>query len=166
MADTSEQASSPEAGLKSRFPNEYTIFFLLIALVAVLIWIIPSGQYDRAMNDEIGRKVALPGTYQMVDANPQGPIDGLMAPFDGLYSADRSAGPTQGAIYPQQPCVDLWQRHPQPDVLAGAAARTDADRCDQSVSSKIRGLRRGVLGRSHARLRPCDTAGWGCHAGG
>ena len=91
MADTSEKTPEPDADLQSRFPTAYTILFLLIILVAALTWIIPAGQYERAMNEEIGREVAVPGTFRIVEANPQGPIDVLMAPIAGFYDPDSYA---------------------------------------------------------------------------
>jgi uncharacterized ion transporter superfamily protein YfcC len=91
MADSSDKTSEPDADLQSRFPTAYTILFLLIVLVAALTWVIPAGQYDRAMNEEIGREVAVPGTFQTVESNPQGPIDVLMAPIAGFYDPDSYA---------------------------------------------------------------------------
>ncbi|SEP20252.1 Uncharacterized membrane protein YfcC, ion transporter superfamily [Salinihabitans flavidus] len=91
MSDSSETPQDPEADLQSRFPTAYTILFALIVLVAVLTWIIPAGQYDREMNEEVGREVAVPGTYQTVEANPQGPIDVLLAPIAGFYDPDSYA---------------------------------------------------------------------------
>lgn len=95
MSSKSDTETSDRPGkepdLQSRFPTAYTILFLLIILVAALTWIIPAGQYDRAMNEEIGREVALPGTYHTVEANPQGPIDVLLAPTAGFYDPDSYA---------------------------------------------------------------------------
>lgn len=68
-----------------KFPSAYTILFILIALVALMTWLIPAGQYDRAMNEELGREVPVTGTYQAVDSNPQGIVDVLLAPIDGFY---------------------------------------------------------------------------------
>jgi uncharacterized ion transporter superfamily protein YfcC len=95
MPDTSSDAVSSEApdqesDLQSRFPTAYTILFLLIILVAALTWIIPAGQYDRQLNEEIGREVAVPGTYQTVESNPQGPIDVLLAPIGGFYNPENN----------------------------------------------------------------------------
>lgn len=84
-------SASPEPELHSRFPTAYTILFLLIVLVAALTWIIPAGQYDRALNEEVGREVAVPGTYQTVEPNPQGLIDVLLAPVGGFYDPDSYA---------------------------------------------------------------------------
>jgi uncharacterized ion transporter superfamily protein YfcC len=100
MSDTSSDASTDsktsgqpeqEPDLQSRFPTAYTILFLLIIFVAALTWIVPAGQYDREMNEEIGREVAVPGTYATVEANPQGPVDVLMAPIAGFYDPDSYA---------------------------------------------------------------------------
>jgi len=82
---------NPEADLASRFPTAYTILFGLIILVAALTWIIPAGQYERAMNEEVGREVAVPGTYQIVDPNPQGFVDVMLAPTGGFYDPDSYA---------------------------------------------------------------------------
>lgn len=68
-----------------KFPSAYTILFLLIAVVALLTWIVPAGQYERAMNEELGREVPITGTYAETEGNPQGIVDVLMAPIDGFY---------------------------------------------------------------------------------
>src|SRR5690554_204640 len=79
---------NPDEVLASRFPTAYTVLFLLIAVIAALTWIIPAGQYDRSMNEEINREVAVPGTYQVVEPNPQSFVDVLLAPTAGFYDPD------------------------------------------------------------------------------
>jgi uncharacterized ion transporter superfamily protein YfcC len=81
-------SDNPEHDLATRFPTAYTILFLLIIFVAALTWIIPAGQYDRVMNEEVGRDVAVPGTYKAVEANPQGFVDIMLAPTAGFYDPD------------------------------------------------------------------------------
>ena len=88
MTEDEKLPENPETDLASRFPTAYTILFGLIILVAALTWIIPAGQYERAMNEEVGREVAVPGTYQTVDPNPQGFVDVLLAPTAGFYDPD------------------------------------------------------------------------------
>lgn len=68
-----------------KFPTAFTILFALIAVVAALTWIIPAGQYERAMSETLGREAPVPGTYALVEANPQGLASVLMAPIAGLY---------------------------------------------------------------------------------
>ena len=90
MSDTSTKTPGGQ-GMAARFPTAYTILFGLIIVVAALTWIIPAGQYDRAMNEEVGREIAVPGTYQEVDPNPQGFVDVMLAPVAGFYNPDSYA---------------------------------------------------------------------------
>lgn len=87
----SASPENPEDDLGSRFPTAYTILFCLIALVAAMTWIVPAGQYERSMNEEVGREVAVPGTYQTVDPNPQGFVDVMLAPTAGFYDPESYA---------------------------------------------------------------------------
>ena len=68
-----------------KFPTAFTILFVLIAVVAAMTHVIPAGQYDRAMNAVLGKEAPVPGTYHVVEPNPQGLRDVLMAPIAGLY---------------------------------------------------------------------------------
>ncbi len=60
-------------------PNAYVIIFFIMALVAVLTWFVPGGQYEL---DESGRAIA--GTYTSAQSNPQGIWDIIMAPIIGM----------------------------------------------------------------------------------
>lgn len=71
-----------------KFPTAFTILFGLIVVVAALTWIIPAGQYERAMNETLGKEAPVPGTYHQVEPNPQGLGAVLMAPIAGLYDPD------------------------------------------------------------------------------
>ena len=71
-----------------KFPTAYTILFLLITLVAAGTWVVPAGKYDRVESVTLGKEVPVPGTYQQVDANPQGVVDVLLAPIAGFYDPD------------------------------------------------------------------------------
>lgn len=42
---------------KFKFPTAYTILFILIALVAVMTWIMPAGKYQMAINATLGKEV-------------------------------------------------------------------------------------------------------------
>ncbi|MFP7671856.1 YfcC family protein [Marivita sp. S0852] len=91
MADETNTPPDPEQDLSSRFPTAYSILFGLIILVAALTWIIPAGQYERAMNEEVGREIAVAGTYTEVEPNPQGFVDVMLAPVAGFYDPDSYA---------------------------------------------------------------------------
>ena len=71
--------------MRLKFPSTYTILFLLTVLMAALTWVIPAGKYQMAMNDDLGKKVPQVGSYQTVEANPQGIVEVLMAPVQGFY---------------------------------------------------------------------------------
>ncbi|AJR08405.1 YfcC family protein [Photobacterium gaetbulicola] len=71
---------------KLKFPSAYTILMLLTVLMALLTWMIPAGQYQMEINETLGKLVPVVGSYQTVEANPQGIIDILMAPIQGFYN--------------------------------------------------------------------------------
>ncbi|GAB4071356.1 YfcC family protein [Ancylobacter sonchi] len=71
--------------MPKKFPTAFTVLFFLIIVVAVLTWIIPAGQYERAFNAALDRAAPVPGTFHQVDAEPQGLKAVLMAPIAGLY---------------------------------------------------------------------------------
>ncbi|GHA62467.1 YfcC family protein [Photobacterium aphoticum] len=70
---------------KFKFPSAYTILMLLTVLMAILTWVIPAGQYQMEAHATLGKMVPVVGSYQTVEANPQGIIDILMAPIQGFY---------------------------------------------------------------------------------
>jgi uncharacterized ion transporter superfamily protein YfcC len=39
--------------------------------VAALTWIIPAGQYERALNPTLGKEAPVPGTFTLVEPSPQ-----------------------------------------------------------------------------------------------
>lgn len=77
-------------------PHAYTLVFFLIIVVAILTWILPSGQFERTVIETSSgeRSVAVAGTYQQV---PKVSEDGtdlrqgipqvLMAPGKGIQAA-------------------------------------------------------------------------------
>ncbi|MGR5061290.1 YfcC family protein [Photobacterium sp. DNB22_13_2] len=70
---------------KFKFPSAYTILMLLTVFMALLTWMIPAGQYQMELNETLGKLVPVVGSYQTVEANPQGIVDILMAPIQGFY---------------------------------------------------------------------------------
>lgn len=81
----SAEGKKKKKGFKS--PNTYVILMFVIVLVAILTWFIPGGVYEL---DEGGQAIA--GTYQVMESNPQGLWDILVAPIVGMVgSATTSA---------------------------------------------------------------------------
>ncbi|KLV09272.1 C4-dicarboxylate ABC transporter [Photobacterium aquae] len=96
--------TTSEAGKMKRsfkMPTVYTILFSIIALVALMTWVLPAGKYDYVINgtqqvipaaevldyngDE--RLLPVPGSYHELESSPQGVIDVLMAPIKGFHKA-------------------------------------------------------------------------------
>ena len=80
---------------KLHMPHVLTLIFFLIVVVAVLTWILPSGEFDRTMTETSTgeRSVAVAGTYHVVDKIAedgtdlrQGFAQVLMAPGKGIQS--------------------------------------------------------------------------------
>jgi uncharacterized ion transporter superfamily protein YfcC len=56
--------------LLKKSPDALVIISLVLILFTALTWVIPAGEYLR---DEVdGRTVVVAGTYESVEANPQG----------------------------------------------------------------------------------------------
>jgi len=68
---------------KFQMPTAYTILLSIIAVVAVLTWVVPAGEYDYLE----GTKQPVPGTYKVVESNPQGLWEVINAPIHGFYEA-------------------------------------------------------------------------------
>lgn len=77
-------------------PHTYTLLFVLIILMAILTWIIPSGSFtkvDKEVAPGVTQSVIQPGTYQSVEKvvdgtdSRQGVFDVLTAPAKGIQDA-------------------------------------------------------------------------------
>ena len=77
---------------KRAFPNTWIIIAAMVAIVAILSWIVPSGSYDYEQVDVNGtmRNVAIDGTYHVVDKSETKPT-GFLGVFAALYSGCVSA---------------------------------------------------------------------------
>lgn len=68
-----------------QFPDTLLILAAILALFTLLTWIVPAGEFDRV--EQQGRTMVLPGSYQAVEAHPQGLGAFLMAPIRGFVGA-------------------------------------------------------------------------------
>ncbi len=53
--------------MKIKFPHPFIILLGFVVLSALATFIIPSGQYDRELNEETGREVVVPGSYHEIE---------------------------------------------------------------------------------------------------
>ena len=72
---------------KFSMPSAYTILFAITAIIAVLTWIIPAGEYKTNKAGQI-----IPGTYEHVASHAQGVWDVLMAPITGMLGNSATDG--------------------------------------------------------------------------
>lgn len=70
-------------GLK--IPHTFIVLLSITLLMTILTWVIPAGEFERM--DLNGRTVVVPGSYQVVESNPQSPFDFLMSIPKGLEQA-------------------------------------------------------------------------------
>lgn len=70
------------ARAKRMLCNTYFLVFAIMACVAMLTWVLPTGQYDRI--EEAGRTMAVAGSFHPVAKAPQGLGDILAAPVKGF----------------------------------------------------------------------------------
>ena len=72
------------------FPHVYIMFMLVMLLVVVLSWIVPSGQYERTVNEETGITELNTDKFEYVDnVDPIGFMDFFTALHNGVVqSAD------------------------------------------------------------------------------
>ena len=71
---------------KIKMPNAFVTLFIIIAVVAVLTWIVPAGQYQY-VDPDASRLEPIAGTYSQAEQNPQGIWEVIMAPVKGFYEA-------------------------------------------------------------------------------
>ncbi len=53
---------------KFKMPDTAALFLIIIVLVSLLTLIVPSGQYDRVVDEATGRTLVVDGTFQWIDA--------------------------------------------------------------------------------------------------
>jgi uncharacterized ion transporter superfamily protein YfcC len=68
-----------------KFPDTLIIILGIMLVFIALTWIVPAGEFERTEVD--GRQVIVAGSYQEVEANPQGLWAFLKAPIKGFISA-------------------------------------------------------------------------------
>lgn len=80
---------------KFEMPSAYTVLFIIIAVIAILTWIVPAGQYQ--INEETGNYIA--GTYERIASQPQGLWDVLIAPIIGMVGNETTSGAIEISLF-------------------------------------------------------------------
>jgi len=72
---------------KLRFPNAYTLIFMIIIICTLLTYVIPAGTFERVIDPNTGKTVVDPATFQYVESSPVGLFDMLIAIPQGMKKA-------------------------------------------------------------------------------
>lgn len=72
--------------MKLRFPHPVVILLLFILVATVLTYLIPSGEYERVIDEATGREVVVQGSYEQVDHEPVGFFEMLVAVPKGFIA--------------------------------------------------------------------------------
>jgi uncharacterized ion transporter superfamily protein YfcC len=71
--------------MKLKLPNTYVLLFALLALIAAATWVVPGGKFETQLVN--GKTLIVAGSFQYVDAKPQGLTALLTAPIRGFVEA-------------------------------------------------------------------------------
>jgi len=72
---------------KLGLPHIYALLFLIIVVCTLLTWVLPTGSFDRVVNEATGKTVVVAGTYHAVEASPVGLFDMFRAIYEGFMDA-------------------------------------------------------------------------------
>lgn len=78
---------SIEKKKKFRIPHTYALLFFVIVLVAILTYVIPAGEFDRAVDPATDRIFVVPDTYHSVEGNPLSFFDVFKAIPKGMENS-------------------------------------------------------------------------------
>jgi uncharacterized ion transporter superfamily protein YfcC len=71
----------------SKVPHVFALLFIITVIMALLTWVIPAGQFDRAEDPVTGRTLVVPNSYHAIEPNPQGIADIFTAVVSGWEQA-------------------------------------------------------------------------------
>lgn len=69
-----------------KMPHIYVLLVSIIIICAVASWILPAGEFERALNDA-GREMVVPGTYHIVESTPVGFFTLVQSLYNGTLDA-------------------------------------------------------------------------------
>ncbi|NCB42445.1 MAG: YfcC family protein [Clostridia bacterium] len=73
---------------KLSMPHAYVLMLIIITLSMVLTWVLPAGNFEYTYDEELGRDLVVPGSYQLAEeSSPVTPWGMAMSIFDGVVEA-------------------------------------------------------------------------------
>ena len=80
-------SDAPETEKKIKVPHTFVLLFCLIMLAVVGTWLLPSGEFDRMVNEGTGRTVVVAGSFHEVESSPVGPFQAFVSIQKGMVDA-------------------------------------------------------------------------------
>lgn len=74
-----------ETKKKFELPHIFVLLTIIILVCAAASWILPAGEFDRAINED-GIEVVVPGTYHTVESSPVGPFETIESFYNGMLN--------------------------------------------------------------------------------
>lgn len=96
MAKEKTAAAPPKEKKSFKMPDTWIVVFIMVVIVAILSWIIPSGSYDYVTKEINGsmRNLAIEGSFHYLEGAESGTPTGLLGIFSALYTGCVEAGST------------------------------------------------------------------------
>ena len=68
-------------------PNPYVLLLIIILICSVATWIVPAGSFERVYDEELGRNLVVPGSFEYIEDTPVGITGFLESVFNGFCDA-------------------------------------------------------------------------------
>lgn len=69
-----------------KMPHTYILLSFILIIVAIISHIIPSGEYQRVLDEGTGKMVVVPGTFKFIEGTPPGIFDVFVSVQKGFVS--------------------------------------------------------------------------------
>ena len=79
--------SEEKKAKKFKNPHTFVVVTSFIILATILTWLVPSGTFERALDETTGRTLVVPGTFRVLEHTPVSPAKMVMSIFDGMVNA-------------------------------------------------------------------------------
>lgn len=67
-----------------RFPHVLVVFVIIMAVVAIMTYLIPAGQFDTVVDQDTGRTYVVENSYHVIDKNPTTPGSFMSSLLKGM----------------------------------------------------------------------------------
>ena len=65
-----ENSETKKSGFK--VPHTYVILLAIAVIAAILTWVVPAGQFERVLDEDLGRTLLVPDSFTYVEQTPVG----------------------------------------------------------------------------------------------